>query len=120
MQRPRVPRRVVLPLLVSTVVLTVFLTGCDGDEPPRNPEITPARLSSPGWKVTRRYSANQALIVEVECRDRERAVQIAKEIVEPVKASYAEVLVYVRPISRAETRRVQWTKSGGEYRVLDF
>lgn len=116
MQRARATRRVVLPLCI----LSVLLTGCEGDAPPRNPEISPARLSSPGWKVTRRYSANQALIVEVECRDRERAVDIAKEIVEPVKASYAEVLVYVRPISRAETRRVQWTKSGGEYRVLDF
>ncbi len=100
--------------------MAALLPGCEGDGPPPNPTITPARLSSPGWKVTRRYSANQALIVEIECRDRERAVQIAKEIVEPVKASYVEVLVYVRPVNRAETRRVQWTKAGGDYRVLDF
>lgn len=112
----RVIRRVVLPAFV----FAMLLPGCGADVPPQNPEIAPARLSSPGWKVTRRYSANQALIVEVECRDRERAVQIAKEIVEPVKASYVEVLVYVRPVSRAGTRRVQWTRSAGEYRVLDF
>lgn len=116
MPRARVSRRVVLP----ACLLTVVLTACDSHTPPPNPEIAPAQLSSPGWKVTRRYSANQALIVEVECRDRERAVQIAKEIVEPVKASYVEVLVYVRPITRAETRRVQWTKAGGDYRILDF
>ncbi len=112
----RVIRRVVLP----ACVMAALLPGCEGNVPPPNPEIAPARLSSPGWKVTRRYSANQALIVEIECRDRERAVQIAKEIVEPVKASYVEVLVYVRPVKRAETRRVQWTKAGGEFRVLDF
>lgn len=107
-------------MVLSLCALALLLGGCDAGAPPPNPEITPARLSSPGWKVTRRYSANQALIVEVECRDRERAVQIAREIVEPVKGSYVEVLVYVRPVSRAETRRVQWTKSSGEFRVLDF
>lgn len=115
MQPPRVSRRVVLPLCFAAL-----LPGCDRDAPPPNPDIAPARLSSPGWKVTRRYSANQALIVEVECRDRDRAVAIAKEIVEPVEASYVEVLVYVRPTGGATTRRVQWTKNGGEYRVLDF
>lgn len=116
MQRARATRRLVLPLCA----VTVLLTGCDGNSPPPNPEIAPARLSSPGWKVTRRYSANQALIVEVECRDRERAVAIAREIVEPVRDFYVEVLVYVRPLSRDTTRRVQWTRNSGDYRVLDF
>jgi hypothetical protein len=115
-QRPRIVRRVVLPLCAAALLTW----GCDAGAPPANPEIAPARLSSPGWKITRRYSANQALIVEVECRDRERAVKIAEEIVDPVKASYVEVLVYVKAIGGTETRRVQWTKNSGEYRVLDF
>ena len=108
-----------LHFAVCLVALT--LAGCgDPAVPQTNPEISPARLSSPGWKVTRRYSVLQALIVEVECRDRERAVEIAKEIVEPVKDSYGEALIYVRPIGNATTRRVQWRKADGEYRILDF
>lgn len=112
-----VQRRV--PLAVCLVALT--FAGCgESPTPEANPEISPARLSSPGWKVTRRYSVLQALIVEVECRDRERAVEIAKAIVDPVKDSYAEALIYVRPIDKTTTRRVQWLKTDGEYRILDF
>jgi hypothetical protein len=113
----RVQRRVAL-----AVCLVAFAcAGCgDSAAPSPNPEITPARLSSPGWKVTRRYSVLQALIVEVECRDRERAVEIAKAIVEPVKDNYGEALIYVRPIDKTTTRRVQWRKADGEYRILDF
>ncbi|MDQ3168966.1 MAG: hypothetical protein M3Q55_02370 [Acidobacteriota bacterium] len=108
---------------VAFAVCLIALTfaGCGDAAAPRpNPEISPARLSSPGWKVTRRYSVLQALIVEVECRDRERAVEIAKAIVEPVKDSYGEALIYVRPIDKTTTRRVQWRKADGEYRILDF
>ena len=108
-----------LLLAVCLVALTPAACG-EPALPPPNPEISPAKLSSPGWKVTRRYSVLQALIVEVECRDRDRAVEIAKAIVEPVKASYGEALIYVRPIDRSTTRRVQWRKADGEYRILDF
>ncbi len=108
-----------LPLAVCLVAFA--LAGCSEPGPPHsNPDIEPARLSSPGWKVTRRYSVLQALIVEVECRDRERAVEIAKAIVEPVKDSYGEALIYVRPVARTSTRRVQWRKADGQYRILDF
>ena len=99
----------------------VIAAGCGGAAPPpSNPEITPASLSSPGWTVTRRYTAHHALIVEVECRDRHRAVAIARELVEPIKDTYVEALVYVRAAGSTTTRRVQWTKRDGEYRVLDF
>ncbi len=99
-------------------------TAADCTDPslpdPPNPQVKPAIISSPGWKVTRRYTAHHALVVEVECRDRERAVQIARELVEPIKETYVEALIYVRPAGSAATRRVQWTKRDGQYRVLDF
>ena len=105
----------------AVCLVALACAGCgDSAAPSSYPAITPARLSSPGWKITRRYSVLQALIVEVECRDRERAVEIAKAIVEPVKDTYGEALIYVRPIDRTTTRRVQWRKADGEYRILDF
>lgn len=88
--------------------------------PPPNPHVAPAHISGPGWKVTRRYTAHHALVIEVECRDRDRATEIARELVEPVKDTYVEALVYVRPPGSTTTRRVQWTRADGRYRILDF
>ncbi|MDQ3071586.1 MAG: hypothetical protein M3R55_17885 [Acidobacteriota bacterium] len=97
------------------------LAGCSPPEAQRaNPAIRPATISGRGWVVTRRYSANRALIVNIECRDREQAVAVARSIVDPVKELYAEALVYVRPPGGAGwTRRVQWTSATG-YKVLDY
>lgn len=94
--------------------------GCGWSDPPKNPDIKPAPITSPGWTITRRYSAHHVLVVDVEAEDRSRAEAIAREIVEPVKESYGEALVYVRPPGAdSPTRRVQWTAKTG-YRVLDY
>lgn len=88
--------------------------------PARNPEILPAMAGPAEWKVTRRYSVNRVLIVEGECRARERAGDIAKSVVDTSGEAYDEVLVYVRaPGDRRHTRRVQWTKATG-YRFLAY
>lgn len=117
--------RVTLPpvrLLALLVVPAVVGSACDIPVPPPVPsaEVGPDPAGEPGWKITRRYSAHHALIVEVECADRERALAIAREIVTPVTDTYFEALVYVRPPGSATTRRVQWTRSDGEFRVMDF
>jgi len=96
--------------------------GCDIPVPPPvdSTELRPAPIGDPGWKITRRYSAHHALIVEVECADRDRAFEIAREIVTPVVDTYFEALIYVRAPGSSATRRVQWTRSDGEFRSLDF
>ena len=96
-----------------------MVLGCGYDPPPPNPEIKPSPLATPGWTETRRYSANRALIVEVQCEDRDRALGIGQALVRPVEKVYAEVLVYVRPPDRSWTRRVQWTPAGG-FKLLDY
>jgi len=108
--------------LLSGCFCALLLAGCGDPQPPPlpNPHVAPAHVSGPDWKVTRRYTAHHALVIEVECRDHDRAVDIARELVEPVKDSYVEALVYVRPAGSTATRRVQWTRATGEYRVLDF
>ena len=104
------------------VLLLVAATAVRYDliDPPPNPEILPAPLGPPGWKVTRRYSVSRVLIVEGECRDRDSATEIAKSIVRTSREAYDEVLVYVRaPGESIHARRVQWTKPEG-FKLLDF
>ncbi len=72
------------------------------------------------WAVVRAASAHEALVLEVETLDVERALEIAREVVEPVSARYREVLVYLRPAGSTTTsRRVQWTPDGG-YKELIY
>jgi len=68
------------------------------------------------WVVTRATSARRAMVIDVEADKPEDAQKIAQEMVEPLRAKYDEVLIYVRPIGSpldAVTRRVQWTPGGG-------
>ncbi|HEY3161417.1 MAG TPA: hypothetical protein VGJ78_20765 [Vicinamibacterales bacterium] len=68
------------------------------------------------WIVTRATSARRAMVIDVETDAPEDAQKIAREIVEPLRAKYEEVLVYIRPIGsplNAVTRRIEWTPGGG-------
>ncbi len=106
-------------VLTLAFVLLAAL-GFDAFRPPApNPDIRPAHVGPPAWKVTRRYSVNRVLIVEGESDDLERGQEIATWLVGSSAEAYDEVLVYVRPPDKSRTRRVQWTKKDG-FRVLDF
>jgi hypothetical protein len=68
------------------------------------------------WVVTRASSARRAMVMDVEADRPEDARKIALEIVEPLRAKYEEVLIYVRPIGSpisGVTRRIQWTPHDG-------
>jgi hypothetical protein len=66
------------------------------------------------WAVVSATSAQRALVVEVDAVHLDQAVAIASAIVEPLRAQYAEVLVYLRRVGEAATvSRVQWTPAGG-------
>jgi hypothetical protein len=68
------------------------------------------------WIVTRATSARRAMVIDVEADKPEDARNIAAELVEPLRAKYEEVLIYVRPIgnpANALTRRIEWTPRGG-------
>jgi hypothetical protein len=68
------------------------------------------------WTVTRATSARRAMVIDVETDRPEDARRIANEIVEPLRARYEEVLIYVRPTgnpARALVRRIEWTPPGG-------
>jgi hypothetical protein len=68
------------------------------------------------WTVTRATSAHRAMVVDVEADMPEDARQIANDIVDPLRAKYEEVLIYVRPTGNpvnAIVRRIQWTPHDG-------
>jgi hypothetical protein len=73
-------------------------------------------LEGPGWHLIDRLSGHYVLIVKVETDRIEEAEAIARELVEPVRASYVEVLVYFyRPATKRvlASARVQWTPQRG-------
>ena len=78
---------------------------------------TPSPLGTHApWIVTRATSARRAMVIDVEANKPEDARQIAAAIVEPLRAKYEEVLIYVRPIGspvHAAVRRIEWTPRGG-------
>jgi hypothetical protein len=81
------------------------------------PQLPRAGQRYPGWTITRAYSAHHMMVVEVQTDLEASAMNIAAQLVEPLQASYDEVLVYVRlPGQRSDdlaARRVQWTKRAG-------
>jgi hypothetical protein len=100
--RPQVPA-------VSTTMREAAISA-----PPPPPRVG---TRFPGWTVTRAYSAHHMMVVEVETDVVGNASRIAAQVVEPLKARYDEVLIYIRePGQRPEdlpARRIQWTPRAG-------
>jgi hypothetical protein len=68
------------------------------------------------WSITEHLTAHRVLIAHVETNFLHEAVAIAQQIVEPLPAGYAEVLIYFHRPGRPDTlppRRIQWTSRTG-------
>ena len=68
------------------------------------------------WTATSATSAMRAMVVHVEAFDVSQARQIAAAIVEPRRARFDEILVYVHRVGGSADlapRRVEWTPRGG-------
>jgi hypothetical protein len=84
--------------------------------PPRQPPNAWAR-----WSVTEHLAAHHVLIAHVETRFLHEAVAIARQIAEPVKDRYAEILIYFHRPGRPDVlppRRVQWTAKTGYAEIV--
>jgi hypothetical protein len=75
------------------------------------------------WSVTRAQASQGALVVTADVLDMSESMDVARQIVEPVRTKYGEVLVYLHAHgskSQFAARRVQWTRTGGyKETVLD-
>lgn len=77
-------------------------------------QATPGTRPLVGWRVRDHLSAHHVLIVRVETDRLNESLVIAQLLVEPVKARYAEALVYFyRPGGTRLLKRVQWTPQAG-------
>ena len=68
------------------------------------------------WTVTEQLVAGSVLVLQVETTHLADALAIARELVEPMKARYAEVMIYFHRPGRPTTlppRRVQWSPARG-------
>jgi hypothetical protein len=73
------------------------------------------------WSVTEHLAAHHVLIAHVETRFLHEAVAIARQVTEPVKDRYAEVLIYFHRPGRPDVlppRRVQWTAKTGYVEIV--
>jgi hypothetical protein len=68
------------------------------------------------WTVTEQLTAGSVLVLQVETTHLDEAVPIARQLVAPIEARYAEVMVYFHRPGRPQTlppRRVQWSPTRG-------
>jgi hypothetical protein len=68
------------------------------------------------WTVTERLAAGSVLVLQIETTHLDDALDIARELIEPLKTPYAEVMIYFHRPGRPSTlppRRVQWSPARG-------
>jgi hypothetical protein len=73
------------------------------------------------WTATAATSALREMVVHVEAFDVSQAHQIASAIVEPRRAQFDDILVYVHRVGGGNTlaaRRVEWTPRAGYEEIV--
>jgi hypothetical protein len=68
------------------------------------------------WTVTEELSAHYVLISHVETRYLGEALAISRQLADPIKSRYSEIIIYFHRPGRPDTlppRRVQWTRAHG-------
>ena len=73
------------------------------------------------WTATSAQSAMREMVVHVEAFDVSKAGQIAATIVEPRRAQFDDILVYVHRVGDGAglaARRVEWTPRGGYEEIV--
>lgn len=70
--------------------------------------------AGPRYTVAKRTTAHHMLVLDVETRDPEDALELTEVITRDDRARYEEILVFFhQPHHRRALRRVQWTRQDG-------
>lgn len=70
--------------------------------------------SGPRYRVAKRTTAHHMLVLDVETRDPEDALELTEVITRDDRSRYEEILVFFhQPHHRRALRRVQWTRQDG-------
>jgi hypothetical protein len=112
-------------LVVASVWSGLLIVGGNLREPrvvaqPMRIERAPHARQEPNrwarWSVTEQRSAHDVILVHVETQYLDEARVIARQLVEPSKSRYAEILIYFHRPGRPDVlaaRRIQWTPKNG-------
>ena len=74
------------------------------------------------WTVTESLSAHHVLIAHIETRYLDEALSIAKQVADPVKFRYAEIVLYFHRPGRPDLlppRKIVWTPDR-DYEVTNY
>ena len=117
--------------LAALVGLAAALHGCGSSQPQRPfaanalarsiNDAQPMASRRWQWSATSATSAMRELVVHVEAFDVTQARQIAALIVEPRRAQFDDILVYVHRVGGSAglaARRVEWTPRGGYAEIV--
>ena len=102
--------------VVGAVVFLIYSVQVQRSVPPTQGANLPIARQQPNpwarWSVTQSLSAHNVLIVHIETRYLDEAMGIAKQVADPIKFRYAEVMIYFHRPGRPDLlppRRIQWT-----------
>jgi hypothetical protein len=115
----------------ALVGLAAALHGSGSNHPPRPPaanalarsinDAQPMASRRWQWTATSAASALREMVVHVEAFDVTQARQIAAAIVEPRRAKFDVILIYVHRVGRSAdmaARRVEWSPRGGYEEIV--
>jgi len=89
--------------------------------PPAPGNTAPGPLiENEDWTLLEMATAHDVLVIEVEAREPDRKMEIARALVEPIKDDYEDVLVYVYrrgDETNLPVHRIEWTEQGGYVEV---
>jgi hypothetical protein len=113
-QRRCLTTAVVVPAIVIVAGCCESAPTAEQTEAPRGPAEMP--LDNAQYSILEMATAHGAFTLEVEVDACADTAAIARQLVEPIKAQYGEVLVYFYDRSgdgELPMRRVQWTEGNG-------
>ena len=120
-----------LAWIAALVGLAAALHGSGSSRPPRPAaanalarsinDTQPMASRRWQWTATSATMAMREMVVHVEAFDVSKAGQIAATIVEPRRAQFDDILVYVHRVGDGAglaARRVEWTPRGGYEEIV--
>ena len=114
-------------VLGTALIIVAMITGCrevgptaEHAEAPRDPTEMP--LDNRQYSILEMATAHGAFTLEVEVDKEVDTSALARQLIAPLKAQYAEVLVYFYDRAgegELPMRRVQWTE-GRAYTEIEY
>lgn len=112
--------------VMAGVFLAIYVLGVRRSAPDpfdgRLPGVRQHAAPWARWTVTESLSAHSVLIAHIETRYLDEALIIARQVAEPIKFNYAEIVLYFHRPGRPDLlppRKIVWTPDR-DYEVTNY